>query len=626
MKRAAVIVGVRKSGSLPVLPAAVPGARAMERWALEQGIDASLVRTFTDEDGPLEPSTLKTAVKELVDLSIIDQLIIYFAGHGFSSNLEEYWLLSNAPEDSDAAINVAGSIASARASTIPHVVFFSDACRTAAEGLHVQAIGGQKLFPNVFSGGTEMAVDIFFACTLGRAAYESKDVSNSAAQFKAAYTEALLAALSGKRREILVPEQLSKNTSAHHIKPYGLVRPWDLKDHLQHELVNNFHPTIHGLAVSQVPDARITSRADAWVSRVKLPPSERKGRRRDLPRIPRIDIPSVPAHGQAVLQDVSDFALRSALDIRPLTEHLAEPVAPEAPGAAELNTLSRNISDPFGPDRFESGCGFKIRGTECISAYAPNYRTEIIDPSWESSDGEVGRDPTQGQLVRIWTDSDTGATRPSPADSVHLIFQDQSSVLLPAIPNFLTTVTFEGGALADVTYEPTALSERRAQYDDQLEDLRKLRGIVAAASNFGLFRLQDDNAPVLARRMQVAKGLDPSMALYAAYAYHDRGDSARIREMDTVLHNDLGFSLFDVAMLAGRLTPTQELASRRPPESVCPMLPLISRGWPLLDAYGIDVPAPLRSLGTHLRQSLWTVFDDHGTDLVSQYLRSKETR
>ncbi|MGX9901293.1 caspase family protein [Arthrobacter sp. SA17] len=626
MKRAAVIVGVRKSGSLPVLPAAIPGARAMERWALEQGMDRSLVKTFTDEDGPLEPSTLKTAVKELVDLSTIDQLIIYFAGHGFSSNLEEYWLLSNAPEDSDAAINVAGSIASARASTIPHVVFFSDACRTAAEGLHVQAIGGQKLFPNVFSGGTEMAVDIFFACTLGRAAYESKDVSNSAAQFKAAYTEALLAALSGKRREILVPEEPPKNKSAHHVKPYGLVRPWDLKDHLQYELVNNFHPTIHGRAVSQVPDARITSRAGAWVSRVKLPSSGGKGGA--VPRIPRIpSIPSIPAHeGRGVvLQDVSDFALRSALDIPPLTHHLRKPVAHETPGAAELNKLSTNISMPFGPDRFETGCGFKIRGSECISAYALNYGTEIIDPDWELSDGEAGPDPTQGQLIRIWTDRGTWGT--PPADSVHLIFQDHSSVLLPAIPNFLTTVTFdEEGALTDVTYEPSALSERRTQYDDQLQNLRNLRGIVAAASNFGIFRLEGDQAPALARRMRVAKGLDPSMALYAAYAYHDQGNSAPIRKMDTVLHNDLGFSLFDVAMLAGKLTPNQERASRKPFGSVCPMLPLISRGWPLLDAYGIDIPAPLRSLRTHLRQSLWTLFDGHGTDLVSEYLRSKETR
>ena len=63
MKRAAVIVAVRKSGSLPVLPAAIPGARAMERWALDQGMDRSLVKTFTDEDGPLELTLSRLRLK-----------------------------------------------------------------------------------------------------------------------------------------------------------------------------------------------------------------------------------------------------------------------------------------------------------------------------------------------------------------------------------------------------------------------------------------------------------------------------------------------------------------------------------------------------------------------------------
>lgn len=106
MIRASVLLGVAQAGILDTLQAVHDGARAMEQWALDQGMDRELVKVITDEDGPVEVSRVKKAIKELVDLTTVEQLIVYFAGHGVNISRGEYWLLSGAPEDSNEAVNL----------------------------------------------------------------------------------------------------------------------------------------------------------------------------------------------------------------------------------------------------------------------------------------------------------------------------------------------------------------------------------------------------------------------------------------------------------------------------------------------------------------------------------------
>jgi hypothetical protein len=49
-----------------------------------------------------------------------------------------------------------------------------------------------------------------------------------------------------------------------------------------------------------------------------------------------------------------------------------------------------------------------------------------------------------------------------------------------------------------------------------LTEIRNLRAVIASSSRLGTFHLDDPEAEKLARRMQVAKGIDPSLVLYAA--------------------------------------------------------------------------------------------------------------
>ena len=193
MSRAAVLIGVNRTGKLPKLADAVEGARRMETWALAppQAMKRENVLLFTDERAPISIGEIRRAIRDLVESGTIEQLIVYFAGHGVNIRYNEYWLLSEAPVDTSAAVNVDGSVALARYCGIPHVVFISDACRTAAEGVQALGITGGEIFPNDPVPGPEGSVDIFFGTTLGRPALEVKDPGDSSGAFEAIYTSTL---------------------------------------------------------------------------------------------------------------------------------------------------------------------------------------------------------------------------------------------------------------------------------------------------------------------------------------------------------------------------------------------------------------------------------------------------
>jgi hypothetical protein len=572
----------------------------MEQWALDQGMRRDLVRTLTDETGPLEPGPIKAAIRDIIDLATVDQLIIYFAGHGVNIRYGEYWLLSNAPGDPQAAVNVSGSVELARFCGIPHVIFFSDACRTAPEGIQAQYVSGSDIFPNTGAGGLENSVDLFFACTLGRPAHEIKDPASSAAAFRAIYTEALVSALAGRRLEIVAPEEPLPGVPASGVRT-GVVRPRRLKEHLRREVADQLRRLGTATTVYQEPDGRITSEEDAWVSRV--------------PYLTRRSLGQAAPEPEATLQDASEAVLQEALRPHGEPAALLQDLGTRIPGADEFKHLVQDKAQAFGPDHYETDCGFKIRGARCVEAFSMRFDTEILGDRPELAE----------QLVRV----DTGLNAavgglPARADNVLLTFADGTGVVLPAIPEFLATVSVENGEVTDVSYEPSAQSWRWPMYQDRMDELRLLRSVVASAAYLGVFRLSGEDAPALARRMQVAKGVDPTMSLYAAYAYRDLGSRARIRPMHEALQADLGFSLFDVAMLAGApITDAELFPGRGFSPGTVPFVPLLSPGWALLSAHNVRLPAVLEGLTPHLRQSLWTSFGQAGASIIRTAMESE---
>lgn len=562
----------------------------MEVWAQQQKIDR--VEVVTDEGGEeVSVHRLKQAIKKLTQDGTVSQLLIYFAGHGINIGFSEYWLLSDAIGDPDEAVNVKGSEALARYGRVPHVLFFSDACRTAAEGVHAQAVSGSEIFRNEPGDGRSRWVDLFYATLLGKPAHEIKDSAVSAARYEALYTESLIEILSGDEPQALEPEDESTT----------VVRPWGLKAHVEERMLDRLAAKGLDLEIVQPPDAVITSQPVAWVARFAgatrrrstrggpgpaAPASTRGGRRATAPRID-------------TLRRASSAGLEQLLSGVPSHRSRGRGGRPEALESTRLSAVVERDSRSFGPTHFETGCGFKLRGARLAHALAVRSTVETL--------GDM--------LVRVSPPRAGG-------DDLLLTLSDGRGVLLPVLPGFLGALTFEGGELAHVVYEPSEGPapenlERWEQFRHRREELALLRALIAESARHGVFRLEGERAFELAERIRVAKGIDPTMALYAAYAYHELHRAEVLAEMAQLLEEDLGFQLFDVALLDGRLRDRRRQRAH-------PVLPLLTQGWALLNAYGARLPQKLEPLRGHLLPSLWTLYAPAGAQLLENTIRQRK--
>lgn len=593
MTRAAVLIGVRKAGNLPELQAVYPGISRMRQWAKSQGIDGDLLQIITDEDGrDVDISRITKAVDTLTSMGTVEQLIIYFAGHGIH-NRGEKWLLSQAPGWPSQAVNVDSSEYLARYCGIPHVVFISDACRTAPDSIQAGSVTGSDIFPD-FGNALDQPVDLFFACARGKPALEVRDPLQAATEFRAVYTEVLTDCLEGRRFDLLEVQREGN-------EDIGLIRPRKLEDCLVEAVPQRLKELLHKTPrINQTPTARITSRDSyAWLSRVKITaPSADSGsleRACILQSLPPGISPfsiSTKLFASAI---AGDRAMWSQVKEFLETSTLGGGHEGSSREASLLKAAIDKLNSPFGPSHFETSCGFKIRGAQVATVHCRGVRAEVINPD--------------GTLIRVFFPDQVRAA------NVLLELRDGNGVVLPAIPQFLAELTFESTdertALVDVRYEPSENSPRWGDFHARREELRELSASIAAATELGIFRLTEENALKLAGRMQIAKGVDPSMSVYAAYAYHNLHRTDLIQQMQDYLRDDLGLAFYDLSLLSGaaRTFTYGGLA-------VVPPFPMLSQGWSLLSVLRAGMPDSFRRLETRLRPSLWTLFDSTGVQTL----------
>jgi hypothetical protein len=576
MTRAALFIGVNKTGNLPVLKDAAASAQRLAKdWAQKQHM--VVPPPITDEGGaPVTVNMIKDAIDALLAPGNVEQLFVYFSGHGVNNQMNEYWLLTNAPRNSNEAVNVRGSEDLARYCGVPHVVFISDACRTAADTIQAQNVRGAEIFPNENLVGTQKPVDLFYACALGRPSHEIKDVNTTSQEFKAIYTQELIDALCFKHSSLTQWQGAGA-------KAMGYIRPRPLRDHLSNAVANRIRALKMQTEVIQVPDAHITSDPIAWLSSVSGPPPRRtRGKQEGIAIAPlpgAITITGEGPSGRRLSKALLDMAIKDPSMVAEATSSTA----------------------PFGPLRYETQCGFKVRGGKFADVVAVGVNLEQVGPSRE--------------LVRVG-----GAMRPGV--SVLFILENGSGIALPAIPEFIAALTLEDNELIDVSYEPSEGTWRWNEYLQHAKELRTLRTAVAAATRAGTFQLEGEGALGLARRLQYSKTVDPSLAVYAAYANNDLHRQDLVKEMSGFMTGDLGAPLFDIAMFA-RLLDSKNIDQR---PRLLGFAPLLAQGWAYLRARKIALPPGLDDLPKYLTESLWTMFSPEGvTRLRETIFRGAQT-
>jgi hypothetical protein len=266
--------------------------------------------------------------------------------------------------------------------------------------------------------------------------------------------------------------------------------------------------------------------------------------------------------------------------------------------AKQLSVAAQKIVHLFGPD-FETECGIKVRGTRIRDFFATRAQCEICDP--------------EGTQLRI-------RLLHGEAVSILLRFDENVGAVIPAIAGFVAGLTFEDGELVDVAYEPSVNSWRWNEFRTKAPNLRTLRALAAAASHNSLFRIAAQDAGACS--MQLAKDVDPTLAIYAAYAFHDIQATDLLEEMFRYQTEDLGVTFFDLALL-NRLSvekPTNFEAR------LVPFVPLLSQGWAVLNANRVNLHPALLGIEKNMLNSLWSLFDMHGLQKLKRAMATMEVR
>src|SRR5436190_11230436 len=175
--REAVVIGVDKAGNLPRLRGAASGAAAFRDWLKTEGFKTTLLSDAAVPGSAtvarVTANDVYSAISDRVRAGTVEQLVVYFAGHGYINSYSEFWMLSEAPDNPNEAVSLRESVELAKLCGIPNVAFISDACRSRPDSLGVAGVRGSLIFPNRTGPGAKVGdVDVFLATLVGDTSFE----------------------------------------------------------------------------------------------------------------------------------------------------------------------------------------------------------------------------------------------------------------------------------------------------------------------------------------------------------------------------------------------------------------------------------------------------------------------
>jgi hypothetical protein len=508
-------------------------------------------------------------VTELVDRGTLTQLVIYFSGHGVCVGYNEFWLLSGAPVHGNEAVSLVECWELAHRCGVANVAFISDACRSIPT-YDLNWIKGGVIFPNRDTGAGK--VDRFLATAPGQSSIEAQVAADTYASI---YTATFLDAFQH-------PQD-------------GMVKQIDRDDVIPNYLLEDFLrkqvPLRLGkidLQHKQVPDTRIESRDNVYIGRALRSAAPRTS---DILPKESVTIFDVANH-EFKSSPIGSLGTLRNFDVTALRE-----VAQDS-GFLSAQATIAGASKP--PQILGIETGFVVDGASVRSALAAGEARAEIVPA-QMSDIQT-RPPS---IVRVTLAHDR---RPV---TVGLTFSDGTGTVIAALPGFIGTLVVQDGKVTSVAYKP-------AGSDGNAENLNRLHGLVGAAAKYGVFRFEGSEAERaqaagrLADQIRVLKGVDPTLGIYAAYAYADANLVDQVQSVRGIMRESLGADLFDVALLANALKDKRVDG----PSDAVPLCPMLAQGWQLLRVKNVTLAPLVERARADMRDALWTTFGPQGMDAM----------
>lgn len=583
MRRAMVAIGVdRTESAFPHLQAAASGANEMFSWGTGQGIECTLL---SDAKGQkVRQSEVYAAIERLVMSGVYSQLIVYFSGHGvLQAPDSEVWLLSGAPDNPNEAINVNGSIARARTCGIEHVVIISDACRSLPATFRVGMLSPGVIFPTKTPRRPLPEVDVFYATLPGDPALEVPP-DQAIQSHRGLLTQCLLDALYG--RVPIVVQQWGSGAAARHVVPS---RP--LRNHLS--LAVPLAAFSVSLTLRQDPDVRIESAlpkflADVTSVTAPLADSVVLGAAESATQEPKglagaIGMAQRRYFGNSMILPSSTLT-KSALLVPP-----------------DLQMQMNAILGAKGREGFETRTGFTVHGAKVQAAFVTGTRCEVFEESG---------------AFQVRVDEDCGADSHVPRGAL-IRFGRGRAVALAVIPGYVGTVIVENGLVITVNYTPSRGTANYEEYQLVAKELEQRRAFIAVAARHGVYRPGKLTARTEAGYLRLLERIDPTLAIYAAYAYSQRGDSRGVNAVFKYMQREREPVPFDVAMLSLQSNKRADVLD------YAPWMPMLTQGWMLLGKFEKHMLPALREARSYLLPSLWSTFAAKGGDLLEQHWRNE---
>jgi len=209
MQTALIAIAVSEyAGSFNDLPGTLNSAKKIQKWAVDfGGVTSENIIEISDRDGAaVTVQRARDEIDEFLTTRIIDRLIIYFAGHGLSTEIGQTWLLTNAENAVNEGIDVAAFARNLRRANIGansdiragQLILIGDACRNYSSSLN--HFSGDGIFIRNNPITKKLRQDSFFSTGKGNVSLHISPDDNSSPY--CLFSEIMTTAMSGQNPPI----------------------------------------------------------------------------------------------------------------------------------------------------------------------------------------------------------------------------------------------------------------------------------------------------------------------------------------------------------------------------------------------------------------------------------------
>jgi Caspase domain len=492
MSRALVAIGVSHAPPLDMLDGAIEDANDLADWARSVGYEH--VYALTDEGGvPVKARKVYEVCKKLLKIKDLEQLVIFFSGHGFVPAVGcEYWLLSDWNDDANEAINASTTCFMAKGLEKPQISFIADACRQTFQ----EALGttGMVILPKPKVRAGNSQVDEFYATPLGAVAQQYQPAQRRASY--GVFSKEVVKALNGAA--VIVRD--SKR----------LVTSRSLQDYLRNA-VPRACAEIHGAAI-QDPDTRADWREpkDFYV--------EFAGRHRG---------------GTIERERRSEF----------------KPMPPAVKEAAEarnssIDANSKRYQAAEGRQSYETATGVTVIGATVEAVVASYGRAEPFeeDDTWQirvsdSRQDEIPREPSH-LLIRILNPQG-----------------ERFWISVPVFPKLVATALIDNNGFSSLNYR-IAKRFRPQELEPASREVEATLADAAAMFQYGVMPSVERLREIILV-MRYNKLDNPALAIIAGHICYRLGDLGQIADMERYEIGRGRYTPYDFLLLTGRDKPAK---------------------------------------------------------------------